>query len=1351
HVDHGKTSLSDSLIASNGLISDKLAGKIRFLDDTKEEQLRGITMKSSVISLIYEATKGANRESYLINLVDSPGHVDFSFDVSTAVRICDGALVLIDAVEGVCPQTHAVLHQAWIEGIRPCLVINKIDRLILELGLDPFEAYQRMERIIEQGNAILSSLIRSDVIARYDADQGSISSHEKVANDHLEGTILDEIAALEEQLLFSPLRGNVLFSSAIDGWAFGIGYFAHFYAQKLTFDTAGKTAINPIQILRQTLWGDYYYNPGTRRVTTKSPNQNCLPMFVQYILKPIWKAYKIISAPITSEQSVKKVRDLATQMGVLQNVNDRDLRNTDRRIVMKSLMSKWLPLSQSVLKMVTRVLPSPALAQRARFHKLCTSYYDEKFTLTRIPNHVKDLATEVADGIKSCNAAEEAPLVIYVCKMICVDARLLSNYKQLCDEKHISLSSIRNESLGNTAEPRQEFDEQPVYIAIGRIFSGILRQGQELYIMGPKYNGCRESVSASSVKSIPHVATVEVDKIVPYLVMGRELYHVTKVPAGNIVGILGLQDFILKTATLSTTLLCPRFTKMPFQTKPIVRVAVEPEDPRDFEKLECGLQRLYRSDPTVEVQIQESGEHVIVALGELHLDRCIKDLKERFAKVSVRVSEPLVPFRETVVDGEISSFQESVVFRELADSTIQESKPDNFCNAAEEAPLIIYVCKMICVDARLLSNYKQLCDEKHISLSSIRNESLGNTAEPRQEFDEQPVYIAIGRIFSGILRQGQELYIMGPKYNGCRESVSASSVKSIPHVATVEVDKIVPYLVMGRELYHVTKVPAGNIVGILGLQDFILKTATLSTTLLCPRFTKMPFQTKPIVRVAVEPEDPRDFEKLECGLQRLYRSDPTVEVQIQESGEHVIVALGELHLDRCIKDLKERFAKVSVRVSEPLVPFRETVVDGEISSFQESVVFRELADSTIQESKPDNLSTDCINEEQIPLQEQSDTSKDVATGTICNGSVKLSIRVLPLPSKAAQFLEDNANTLKQMATSDEVVDDGTQQVPGVASTDYDIRDGSARNKSVLRTHLAEDLRKVLDESDTNKTFWRSLEMSRIWSFGPHHCGSNLLINNVSWYINKRFALGGCAIESPGKISKGAQDKLRQQILEKLENSIITGFQLATIAGPLCEEQVWGAAFIIEDICISEKFTSEQYEATSSSNFGPLSGQIISTMKSTCRLAFIKKPVRLVEAIYTCSVQCQAEQLGKLYSVLSKRRANVICEDLADKMSLFTIKAHLPVVESFGLATDIRTQTSGAASNPQLVFSHWTMLETDPFFQPQTEEEREDLGERTYEMNYVRKYIEAIRKRKGLIRDEKVVVHAEKQRTLGRKK
>ncbi|KAF4034593.1 Elongation factor G [Phytophthora infestans] len=155
------------------------------------------------------------------------------------------------------------------------------------------------------------------------------------------------------------------------------------------------------------------------------------------------------------------------------------------------------------------------------------------------------------------------------------------------------------------------------------------------------------------------------------------------------------------------------------------------------------------------------------------------------------------------------------------------------------------------------------------------------------------------------------------------------------------------------------------------------------------------------------------------------------------------------------------------------------------------------------------------------------------------------------------------------------------------------------------------------------------------------------------------------------------------------------------------------------------------------------------MRTTCLMSFVKQPVRLVEAVYECTVQCQAEQLGKLYSVISKRRGDIYSEELSDGTALFTVKAHLPVVESFGFATDLLIQTSGAASNPQLIFSHWSIIDMDPFFQPQTELEREDFGERVYEHNYVRRYIEAVRKRKGLSRDEKIVVHAEKQRTLKR--
>jgi ribosome assembly protein 1 len=149
HVDHGKTTLSDSLVCSNGVISPKLAGKLRYLDSTEEEQSRGITMHSSAISLVFDLEKRGEAaadaggtvptDQYLVNLVDCPGHIDFSSDVSTATRLCDGAVIVIDVVEGLCTQTRAVMHKALKERMTPCLVLNKLDRLCLELKLSTLD------------------------------------------------------------------------------------------------------------------------------------------------------------------------------------------------------------------------------------------------------------------------------------------------------------------------------------------------------------------------------------------------------------------------------------------------------------------------------------------------------------------------------------------------------------------------------------------------------------------------------------------------------------------------------------------------------------------------------------------------------------------------------------------------------------------------------------------------------------------------------------------------------------------------------------------------------------------------------------------------------------------------------------------------------------------------------------------------------------------------------------------------------------------------------------------------------------------------------------------------------------
>ncbi len=158
HIDHGKTTLSDSLIAGAGMISEELAGKKLFMDFDKQEQERGITIYAANASMIHTF----NNEKYLINLIDTPGHVDFGGDVTRAMRAVDGAIVLVDAVEGVMPQTETVLRQALKERVKPVLYINKVDRLINELKLTPQDMQTRLLKIIDGANVLIKKYAEPD-------------------------------------------------------------------------------------------------------------------------------------------------------------------------------------------------------------------------------------------------------------------------------------------------------------------------------------------------------------------------------------------------------------------------------------------------------------------------------------------------------------------------------------------------------------------------------------------------------------------------------------------------------------------------------------------------------------------------------------------------------------------------------------------------------------------------------------------------------------------------------------------------------------------------------------------------------------------------------------------------------------------------------------------------------------------------------------------------------------------------------------------------------------------------------------------------------------------------------------
>ena len=158
HIDHGKTTLSDNLLAGAGMISEELAGDQRFLDFDEQEQARGITIDAANVSMVH----AYKDQEYLINLIDTPGHVDFGGDVTRAMRAVDGAVVVVCAVEGIMPQTETVLRQALKENVKPVLFINKVDRLINELKLEPEELQKRFINIYMEANKLIKNMAPED-------------------------------------------------------------------------------------------------------------------------------------------------------------------------------------------------------------------------------------------------------------------------------------------------------------------------------------------------------------------------------------------------------------------------------------------------------------------------------------------------------------------------------------------------------------------------------------------------------------------------------------------------------------------------------------------------------------------------------------------------------------------------------------------------------------------------------------------------------------------------------------------------------------------------------------------------------------------------------------------------------------------------------------------------------------------------------------------------------------------------------------------------------------------------------------------------------------------------------------
>merc|ERR1719516_373853 len=206
---------------------------------------------------------------------------------------------------------------------------------------------------------------------------------------------------------------------------------------------------------------------------------------------------------------------------------------------------------------------------------------------------------EACMGIKNCDS--EAPLMMYISKMV-------------------------------------PTSDKGRFYAFGRVFSGKIGTGQKTRIMGPNYTpGKKEDLYEKNIQRT-------------ILMMGGRVEAIEDVPAGNICGLVGVDQFLVKTGTLTTFKDAHNMKVMKFSVSPVVRVAVEPKNPADLPKLVEGLKRLAKSDPMVLCIIEESGEHIVAGAGELHLEICLKDLEEDHAGIPIKKSDPVVSYRETVLE-----------------------------------------------------------------------------------------------------------------------------------------------------------------------------------------------------------------------------------------------------------------------------------------------------------------------------------------------------------------------------------------------------------------------------------------------------------------------------------------------------------------------------------------------------------------------------------------------------------------------------------------------------------------------------------------------------------------------------
>ncbi|CAD5332649.1 unnamed protein product [Arabidopsis thaliana] len=533
HLQHGKTVFMDMLVEQTHRMSTFNAENdkhMRYTDTRVDEQERNISIKAVPMSLVLEDSRS---KSYLCNIMDTPGHVNFSDEMTASLRLADGAVFIVDAAQGVM---RAIRH-AIQDHLPIVVVINKVDRLITELKLPPRDAYYKLRYTIE------------------------------VINNHISAASTNA----GDLPLIDPAAGNVCFASGTAGWSFTLQSFARMYAKL-------HGVAMDVDKFASRLWGDVYYHPDTRVFKTSPPVGGGERAFVQFILEPLYKIYSQVIG-----EHKKSVETTLAELGVTLSNSAYKL---NVRPLLRLACSSVFGSASGFTDMLVKHIPSPREAAAKKVEHSYTGTKD----------------SPIYESMVECDPS--GPLMVNVTKLY----------------------------------PKSDTS---VFDVFGRVYSGRLQTGQSVRVLGEGYSP--EDEEDMTIK--------EVTKL--WIYQARYRIPVSSAPPGSWVLIEGVDASIMKTATLCNASYDEDvyiFRALQFNTLPVVKTATEPLNPSELPKMVEGLRKISKSYPLAITKVEESGEHTILGTGELYLDSIIKDLRELYSEVQVKVADPVVSFCETVVE-----------------------------------------------------------------------------------------------------------------------------------------------------------------------------------------------------------------------------------------------------------------------------------------------------------------------------------------------------------------------------------------------------------------------------------------------------------------------------------------------------------------------------------------------------------------------------------------------------------------------------------------------------------------------------------------------------------------------------